>query len=227
LLADTQRVQRQLLARRLRADGFGVDEVVDEVGLEISLDVNQYHCLIFGTFVGHTMALDLVAGLRRFGCVVPILLVGESSSVPERVRAFSAGVDDYVAKPFPVEEFRARVRTLCRYAQLDHLGPIEINIGDLELNMARTEVRRNGTLVSLTPKEYAILWVLAQHRGAVVNRTTLVEQCWDEFADPMSNVIEVHVAALRRKLGMPSLIRTVRGTGYLLEEVGPPMSVVR
>jgi DNA-binding response OmpR family regulator len=107
------------------------------------------------------------------------------------------------------------VQSLCRRGGA--APPTLVQVGDLEVDSARRQVRRAGVLLPLTAKELAILELLAHRRGQVVTRTRIIEHCWDELADPLSNVVEVHVASLRRKLGSPSVIRTIRGEGYLLD----------
>jgi DNA-binding response OmpR family regulator len=144
-------------------------------------------------------------------------VLGTTDLIRDRLDAFEAGADDYVAKPFAIEEFVIRVRALARRAAADLVRPAVRSLGDLLLDTARREVRRNGKLLPHTPKEYAMLELMSDRAGAVVTRAELVDHCWDEYTDPMSNVVEVHMTALRRKMGDPLLIRTVRGAGYMLD----------
>jgi two-component system copper resistance phosphate regulon response regulator CusR len=217
LLADEESALRAVLGRRLRSAGFAVDEVGHAAAVPVSLDVNLYRCVVLSFTLPHDDPITLVADMRRAGHSVPVLVLGSSNGPLESVPAFDAGADDFIARPFAIEELVARVRTLCRRADAQVVRPAIVKLGDLQLNTARREVTRNGWTLPLTPKEYAMLEQLSRQPGVVVSRADLIEQCWDEYADPMSNVIEVHMAALRRKMGAPQLIRTVRGAGYVLE----------
>ena len=217
LLVDGESPLRSVLARRLRSAGIAVDEVADSADVEVAVDVNQYRCLVLSATAGSSQHTSLLQNLRGAGKTVPTLVLGATDAVRERLEAFEAGSDDYVAKPFAIEEFVIRVRALARRAEAELVRPPVRSIGDLSLDTARREVRRNGQLLPLTPKEYAMLELMSDRAGMVVTRAELVDHCWDEYTDPMSNVVEVHMTALRRKMGDPSMIRTVRGAGYVLD----------
>jgi DNA-binding response OmpR family regulator len=217
LLADADSPLRTVLGRRLRAAGFAVDEASDARAVDMALDVNHYRCIVLSFGIPVADPVALIAEIRRAGHSVPTLVMGSSHGPLQCVPAFDAGADDFIARPFAIEELVARVRTLCRRAEAQLVRPTIVKIGDLELNSARREVTRNGWILPLTPKEFAMLEQLSLQPGVVVSRADLIEQCWDVYADPMSNVIEVHMAALRRKMGAPQLIRTVRGAGYVLD----------
>jgi DNA-binding response OmpR family regulator len=146
---------------------------------------------------------------------MPALFLTAKDSVTQRVEGFEAGGDDYLVKPFAMEELVVRVRRLARRAVTE--SPVLLRVADVEIDQARAEVRRGGVLLPLTAKELAVLVELAVAGGSVVSRSHLIETCWDEMTDPMSNTVDVHVASLRRKLGEPALIHTVRGLGYRLE----------
>jgi DNA-binding response OmpR family regulator len=201
----------------LRSAGIAVDEVADPRDVELSLDLNEYRCLVLNAASESGAHLELLRNLHDAGHTLPTLVVGVSDRIRERLDAFEAGVDDYIAKPFAIEEFVVRVRALARRAEAGLVRPAVRSIGDLSLDAARREVRRNGNLLPLTPKEYAMLELMSDRAGVVVTRAELVDHCWDEYTDPMSNVVEVHMTALRRKMGDPLLIRTVRGAGYVLD----------
>jgi DNA-binding response OmpR family regulator len=217
LLVDGATPLRAVLARRLRTAGIAVDEVANTADVEVAVDVNQYRCLVLSATPGSTEHTNLLAKLRAAGRTVPTLVLGATDAVRERLEAFESGSDDYVAKPFAIEEFVIRVRALARRAEAELVRPSVRSVGDLGLDTARREVRRNGQLLPLTPKEYAMLELMSDRAGIVVTRAELVDHCWDEYTDPMSNVVEVHMTALRRKMGEPVLIRTVRGAGYVLD----------
>jgi two-component system copper resistance phosphate regulon response regulator CusR len=135
--------------------------------------------------------------------------------VVERVAGFDEGADDYMVKPFAFAELAARVGALCRRAEPPR--PPVVVVGDLEVDMARRRVRRAGVLLTLTAKEFAVLELLVARAGQVVPRADLIDCCWDEMAEPMSNVVDVVVSQLRRKLGAPAVIGTVRGVGFVID----------
>ena len=217
LLEDDVELQG-IVERRLRASGFAVDTttVLDEA--RQALAVNDYDCVVLDRSVPGGDALRLVEELRAEGDAVPALFLTAKDAVRDRVEGFEAGGNDYLVKPFAMAELVARVRNLCRIAA--EAAPAVLRVGDLEFDQARAAVRRSGVLLPLTPKELCLLAQLARRPGTVVSRSELTESCWDELTDPLSNTVDVHVASLRRKLGSPPLISTVRGAGYLLEGRG-------
>lgn len=200
------------LERRLRGSGFAVDTAFDLPEAETSIDINHYDCLVLDRAVPSGDTIDMVRRLRQQGTTTPALFLTAKDSVAQRVDGFEAGGDDYLVKPFAMEELIARVRRLCRRS-VNETPPV-LRVGDLEVDQARAEVRRGGVLLTLTTKEFAVLVELASQPGTVISRTHLIETCWDELTDPMSNTVDVHIAGLRRKLGDPPLIHTVRGQGY-------------
>lgn len=206
---------RRGIARGLAATGFAVDEADDLAAAEFQIDVNAYDCLVLDRNLPSGDALDLLTARRRAGMTTPTLFLTARDSIAERVKGFEAGGDDYLVKPFALEELIVRVTSLCRRAQ--YARPSVITVDDIQIDTARCEVRRDGVLLTLTHKEYRVLEMLAAHAGSVVTRADLVEHCWDEMTEPMSNVVDVHIRQLRVKLGDPPVIETVRGVGYLVE----------
>ena len=211
---------RDAVERGLRAAGFAVDTVADLPDARFAGEVNDYDTVIADRVLPGGDALELVAELRASGDTTPVLFLTARDAVADRVDGFEVGGDDYLVKPFALEELVARVRSLCR--RRDRRVPVIVVVGDLEIDRARAEVRRNGVLLPLTIKERCVLSFLADNAGMIVARTDLIEHCWDEVHDPMSNVVDAHVASLRRKLGRPNPIRTVRGTGFVLEVADIP-----
>jgi two-component system, OmpR family, response regulator len=163
--------------------------------------------------------LSLVTRLRESGVQTPVLMISALSDVDERVRGLRAGGDDYLTKPFSPDEMAARVEVLLRR----HGGAAPetmLRVADLELDLITRVARRAGVELELLPTEFRLLEFLVRQSGQVLTRTMIFEAVWGYHFDPGTNVIEVHIGRLRRKIdtpGTPALIRTVRGTGYLLE----------
>ena len=218
LIVEDDPELRGTLERRLRAGGFAVDVAADLPEAADRIAVNDYDCLVLDRAVPSGDTLDMLDDLRHRGETTPALFLTAKDAVADRVAGFEAGGDDYLVKPFAMEELVARVRSLCRRRR--EVRPAIVTVADLVFDAPRAEVRRGGVLLPLTNKETCVLSMLAARRGTVVTRTDLIEHCWDEMTDPMSNTVDVHIASLRRKLGDPPLIRTVRGVGYVLE--APP-----
>jgi DNA-binding response OmpR family regulator len=215
LVVEDDEELRNALERRLRGSGFAVDCVADIPDAEVATSVNRYDCLVLDRAVPSGDTIDLVVRLRADGADTPALFLTAKDSVAQRVEGFDAGADDYLVKPFAMDELVARVRRLARRGLT--ATPATLSVGALTLDQARAEVRRDGVLIPLTAKELAVLTELVVAAGSVVSRTHLIESCWDEHTDPMSNTVDVHVASLRRKLGDPVMIHTVRGQGYRFE----------
>ncbi|MEM8745829.1 MAG: response regulator transcription factor [Actinomycetota bacterium] len=206
---------RTSVDRGLVAAGFAVDAAGSLDDADVQLSVNDYDCLVLDRMIPGGDTIDLLIDRRRGGDATPALFLTARDAVEDRVDGFEAGGDDYLVKPFALDELIVRVRALCR--RRDSVAPSRLVVGDVEIDRARAEVRRDGVLLPLTAKESSILEQLVDHVDTVVTRSHLIEHCWDETHDPMSNVVDVHVSSLRRKLGDPCPIRTVRGQGFILE----------
>jgi two-component system OmpR family response regulator len=162
--------------------------------------------------------LGVLSTLRSVGIQSPVLILSALSAVDDRVRGLRAGGDDYLTKPFEFLELKARVEALVRRHTLPAQETV-LRAGDLELDLLSRQVKRAGRVIELLPREYRLLEFLIRHAGQVVTRTMLLEEVWGYRYDERSNLIDVHVGKLRRKLdegGLPSLIHTVRGSGYVL-----------
>lgn len=206
----------QAVGRRLRAEGHGVDEAGDGGTAESFVSSYRYDVIVLDRMLPDGDALELLQRWRSRGVATPVLFLTARDLVEDRVDGFEAGADDYLVKPFAMDELMARLTAIARRGATTR--PSRARIGDLEIDFGRREVRRAGVLLTLRAKEYALLQLLATHVGRVVSRGEIVASCWGEDHEPLSNVEEVVIAALRRKLGRPPLIRTVRGAGYLLED---------
>ena len=215
LLLEDDADLRGAIARRLRSEGFAVDEARDLPDAERLVGWVGFDCLLLDRTLPSGDAIDLVQALRRRHVGTPTLFLTARDTIADRVDGFEAGGDDYLVKPFAIAELVARVRSLCRRA--GEIRPPVVSLRGLEIDTARREVRRDGVLLPLRVKERCLLEQLALTPGDVVTRSELIAHCWDEEHDPWSNVVDVHMASLRRKLGEPALIRTVRGEGYVLD----------
>lgn len=216
LLVEDDANLRFGVAAALRAAGLAVDEAVDLPQADEALFVTAYDCAVFVRMLPSGDAADYVEELRRGGRAVPVLFLTARDTVADRVEGFARGGDDYLVKPFAVPELVARVRSLCRRAPA--VSPPVLRVGDVEIDTARRQVRRAGVLLTFTRREFAVLEVLATRADQAVGRAELIESCWDEMAEPQSNVLEVLISQLRRKLGGPPLVHTVRGVGYRLAD---------
>jgi len=156
----------------------------------------------------------LLQTIRAAGIRTPVLVLTARDMIDDRVRGLNLGADDYLTKPFALAELIARIRAMIRRAYGNPVPTIEL--GELTIDTASRQVRRSGNLIDLTAREFAILELLTRSRGSVVARSTICEHIYNEDTDVLSNVVDVHVAALRRKLG-PEVIRTRRGEGYIID----------
>jgi DNA-binding response OmpR family regulator len=201
----------------LGASGCEVVAAPDLATTHALLAQGPFDCVVFDRTLPDGDAVDYVQHRRLHGWTVPVLFLTARDSIADRVAGFAAGGDDYLVKPFSVAEMAARVRALCRRGEG---RPSLVRHADLDVDCARRAVSRGGVLLTLSDKEFAVLEFLAVRAEQVVSRTDLIEHCWDASADPMSNVVDVVVKRLRRKLGQPELIHTVRGRGYRLGAYG-------
>jgi two-component system OmpR family response regulator len=202
------------LARSLEEASFAVDISPDgEDGLFRIREV-QYDAVVLDIMLPRLDGWAVLEAARRAGVRTPILALTARDQVADRVRGLNLGADDYLVKPFAVSELIARIHALIRRS---YGNPSQtLTIGDLVVDMAARQVHRGGEAIELTAREFAILELLTRSRGAVVARATIYDHIYDEDTDVLSNVIDVHVAALRRKLGA-DVIRTRRGEGYIID----------
>ncbi|MFV2115769.1 response regulator transcription factor [Micromonospora sp. LOL_025] len=204
---------RRAVDASLRGAGFAVDTAADLPEADEALSVNGYDCTVFDRMLPAGDALRYVAHRRRAGWDTPVLFLTGRNAAEERVRGLD-WADDYLGKPFAVAELVLRVRSLCRRGGLDTSS--SLRQGGIVLDPGRYEARRDGRPLALTAKEFAVLERLIRAQGEPVRRAELIAAAWDEVMPPVSNVLDVLVAQLRRKLGGPAVLHTVRGVGYLL-----------
>jgi DNA-binding response OmpR family regulator len=217
LLAEDDPKLLRHLAAGLREAGHVVDCVQDGAEARWAAENNVYEALALDITMPHLDGVTLVRGLRRRGHTTPVILITARGKVQDRVAGLDAGADDYLVKPFSLDELLARLRALGR-RQRGELNQL-LRVGELELDLMAHTVRRGDRQIECTNREFALLEFLAQAAPKPVTRTAIVEHVWDQHFDGGTNVINVYINYLRGKLdrpGEPSLIRTVRGVGFAL-----------
>ena len=209
----------EFIGKGLREERYAVDLAVDgEEGLELAGE-NPYQLIILDIMLPKLDGLAVCRRLRANGNTTPILLLTARDSIQDRVSGLDTGADDYLTKPFAFVELLARVRALMRRGGPQHLA--RLKAADLELDPASRRAWRAGREITLTNKEYALLEFFLRNKNRVLTRTAIIQHVWDLSYDPMTNIVDAHVRALRAKMDRdfsPPLITTVRGAGYMLEE---------
>jgi two-component system OmpR family response regulator len=220
LVEDDQRIV-DFVQRGLKAEGYLVE--VARSGLEaIALGTaGKFHVIILDLGLPDLNGRQVCERLRSIGVGTPILMLTARDTVQDKVTGLRSGADDYMTKPFAFEEMLARIEVLMRRGSGEvKLEIKEFRIADLILNMETHEVRRGETLIDLTPKEFALLEYFMRMPGKVLSRTRILEQVWGYSADPLTNVVDVYIRQLRRKIDDDydlKLLITVRGYGYKLD----------
>jgi two-component system, OmpR family, copper resistance phosphate regulon response regulator CusR len=217
LLVEDERSAARMIAKGLREHGHAVDTAMDGSSAIRQAAAVTYDMVVLDILLPTKSGLDVCRELRSSGHAVPVLMLTARDTVEDRIAGLDAGADDYLTKPFHFGELLARVRALTRRQALPLL-PDRMTSGRLSLNTRSREARVDDQPIDLTAREYALLEYLCRKAGAVVSREEIAEHVWDDRYDPASNVIDVYIQRLRRKidLGSPSLIRTRRGEGYQL-----------
>ncbi|GGK24858.1 DNA-binding response regulator [Pilimelia terevasa] len=205
------------VATGLRGAGFAVDLAADLAVGDFKVAVSGYDCLVVDRNLPDGDGARFVGRQRAGGSRTPVLILTARDGLRDRVEGFALGADDYLVKPFDLAELVARVRALCRRG--DVLRPTRLAVGDILVDLAARKVTRAGIVLTLSPKEFGVLELLAVRVGQVVSRTEIIECCWDEMGEPESNVVDAVMARLRRRLGLPAVISTVRGVGFRLDAV--------
>jgi two-component system OmpR family response regulator len=217
LVEDDVKLARAV-GRGLRHEGYAVDVVGDgDAGL-MQAAVWDYDAIVLDVMLPNRDGFEVCRLLRERDCWAPILMLTARGRVGDRIRGLDVGADDYLAKPFDFGELVARLRALVRRAPAPR--PVRLEVGDLVVDPSAHEVARAGVPVALTAREFAVLEYLARHAGEAVSRTALLDHVWDENFEGSTNIVDVYVGYLRRKLEQPfgrPLIRTIRGVGYALE----------
>jgi two-component system, OmpR family, response regulator MprA len=215
LVVDDDRRLRDMLRRALEAEGFDVDTAEDGGRALAAISDRAFDLVVLDVLMPGVDGLGVARRLRQRGDPTPILMLTARDGIPDRVSGLDAGADDYLVKPFALDELTARVRALIRRAS-GEAGEL-LRLADLELDPRTREVRRGGRSIELTAKEFELLEFFLREPKLVHDRYRILEEVWGG-EDVASNVLEVYVGYLRRKLGDPQLIHTVRGVGYALKE---------
>jgi two-component system copper resistance phosphate regulon response regulator CusR len=217
LLAEDEPRVARFIAKGLREQGFAVDVAKDGEEALYKMSINEYDLIILDVMLPLKNGFLVCKELRDAGIKIPVLMLTARDGVEDRVEGLDSGADDYLSKPFDFKELLARLRALLRRAK--DLRPEVLQVDDLTLNTANHTVTRRGVRISLTAKEYSLLEFFMICEGKIVSRDLIAEHVWDENFDPFSNVIDVYVRRLRKKIDdnfSRPLIHTRRGEGYIL-----------
>jgi DNA-binding response OmpR family regulator len=222
LVVEDDARMANLLSRALKESGYAVDVVGDGSDAVYQASSSAYDLVVLDVLLPGKDGFAVCDELRAAGISMPILILSARSEIADRVHGLELGADDYLPKPFAVQELRARVAALLRRRSLPQ--QITLKVGSIHLDRSKRSVEVRGQVVELTGKEYSLLEYLLLNRGRIVTRKEIAEHVWDEHFDPFSNLIEVYVGRLRQKLDLPagkgktSFLTTRRGEGYVVED---------
>lgn len=218
LIVEDEQKLAEILLRSLRGEGFAVDTAANaEDGYALAMNGN-YDLLVLDLLLPDSSGTDLLKRLRGANQKVPVLILTARGELDVKVANFDAGADDYLTKPFALPEFLVRVRALLRRGPA--VTEAVLKLADLELDRLTHQVRRGGKRIELSPKEYSLLEYLLLNPGRVLSRSMIIDRVWDQSFEGFTNIVDVYVRQLRRKMDEgfePKLIRTVRGLGYAID----------
>jgi len=219
LVEDDHRIA-SFIAKGLRENAYAVDVADDGDEATYMASINPYDIFVLDVNLPNKNGFEVCAEIRQEGNAKPILMLTARDTIDDRVSGLDIGADDYLVKPFEFRELLARLRALLRRS--NEIRSPKISIADLDVDTVSQTVNRAGQNIDLTAKEYALIEFLARNKGRVIGREEISEHVWNESFDPFSNLIEVYIKRLRKKLddGHPvQLIHTRRGAGYILNDV--------
>ncbi|MFN0087693.1 MAG: response regulator [Blastocatellia bacterium] len=217
LLVEDEPGAATMLAKGLREHAYAVDVAFDGEEAVYQASINSYDLIVLDVMLPRKDGFAVCRELRAGGANMPVLMLTARDGIQDRIAGLDFGADDYLTKPFDIHELLARLRALLRRGHA--LMPETLEVADLLINTRSHEVRRGARRIEMTAKEYALIEYLARRAGEVVTRAEIAEHVWEESFDPFSNLIEVYIQRLRRKLDDGrelKLIRTLRGEGYQL-----------
>ncbi len=218
LIVEDEQKLAEILLRSLRGEGFTVDAVGTVEDAMHWADEDHYDLLILDLLLPDGSGTDVVRRLRNQHKNVPILVLTARGDLDSKVENFEAGADDYLTKPFALPELMVRVRALMRRGPA--IKDTVLKMVDLEVDRLSRQVRRAGKRVELSPKEYSLLEYLLLNSGRVLSRSMIIDRVWDQSFEGFTNIVDVYVRQLRRKIDEgfePKLIRTIRGLGYSID----------
>jgi DNA-binding response OmpR family regulator len=217
LVEDEEKVSR-FVTLGLNAEQFVVDRAGEGItGYEMAV-THPYDVLVVDLMLPRLNGTELVSRLRQNHIETPVLVLTARDQLDDKVKNFQNGADDYLTKPFAFAELLARIRALLRRRPV---GSTMLTVGDLEIDLVTRQVKRGGKVLRLTSKEYGLLEYLASNPGRVLSRTMIIQYVWDQSFEGLTNIVDVYIRHLRKKIDDPfdrKLIRTVRSAGYMLSD---------
>lgn len=220
VVEDEQRIAQNIkkyFENKDKAKSFVVDIAATGLDSLSQLEINEYDLVILDWMLPDIDGTEVCKRMRNSGIHVPVLMLTAKSQIEDKLEGFNSGADDYLTKPFVMEELLARSQALIRRSTTEKQSPI-IKLGSLEINTNSFVVTKAGKVVDLAPKEYAILEYMVMNKDKVLSRSDILEHVWGEDVDPFSNTVDVHVRYIRQKLDdkKGSLIKTVKNKGYMI-----------
>ena len=213
LLVEDEKKLSDVIKKGLIEEGYAVDQAFNgEEGLYLA-ESESYDVIILDIMLPKMDSMTVCKELRKKGIVIPVLMLTAKARVEDKVIGLNVGADDYLTKPFEFIELKSRIHALIRRSSQKPVSTI--SIGDIEIDTVKRIVKKDGKEIIFTPKEFAILEFLARHKDEVITRTQIMEHIWDYNFEGLSNVVDVFIASLRKKL-KTKIIKTVHGVGYKL-----------
>lgn len=219
LVVEDEERLNNIIKKGFIEDGFAVDQAFEGEEGQFLAESEQYDLIVLDIMLPKFNGLEVCSNLRKKGIKTPILMLTARSATENKVNGLDSGADDYMTKPFSFVEFRSRVHALIRRSHQD-VSPV-LSVDGLTLDPLKHVVTLDGKVIKLTPKEFAILEILLRGKGEVVTRTTIIEHVWDYNFDGMSNIVDVFVTTLRKKINInhkSKYIKTVHGIGYIIQK---------
>ncbi len=220
LLIEDDNQVREYITKGMKEAGHTIDTAKDGKDGLFLATTEKYDLLIIDRMLPELDGLTLIKTLRASDNITPVLILSALGEVDDKVKGLRSGGDDYLTKPFAFSELLARAEVLGRRVAQCSAHITKLSAADLEVNLLTRKVMRAGKAVDLQTREFRLLEYLLQHKGQIVTRTMLLEAVWDYHFDPQTNVIDVHISRLRKKIDdkKAELIKTVRGAGYIIED---------